>query len=1324
MTTNQRHERGAAPKKGTSILLACLIGLSLACSLPGLFTRATPTPAAQGSLAPPPAAATPPPQPAPPAIGEVQPPPGEELPLDGAITLYFNQPMDSASVEAAISSEPSLPARLTWSDASTLVVQPGARLVPGSELTVNIGSQARSASGLAMMQAASLKFRAVGALRLAQALPRDQAEQVDPTSAVAAAFNRPVVSLGAETASQPPAFTVLAMDGSTANGRGEWSNTSTYIFYPEPALEGGKRYRVALNTDLQGVGGSPLEEASEWSFTTAPPQLVAIQPAGGDQRVRLDAPVVMTFNQPMDQASVEVNFRLLDSRSNAIPGNFTWDEAGEVVTYTAERLLERDQTYTLALDGRSLARGGTPLGETQRFQVRSAPALAILGSDPQTGGMKPVYAPVLVTLSAPVPEGEFMKYVRLDPPVDDLNGWQDSEQGVLNLYGNLAPDTEYTLSISADLRDLWGGKLGQDFKLNFRTRPLDPSLMINGGSSVLYLTPADSTLSAQVVNVSRLNLALGEVSLIDFMALLGPEGYSLRQSLRPAADRAWVQPIESTPNRNQVVQVGLTPEGGSLAAGLYALRVSIDPLTTDANLTLLVVSRAHLTYKLSPTQAMVWAVDLERDAPLAGAPVTIYDQTGTVLADGQTDSEGVFRDEIPTLSNPYEATYAVLGAPGDENFGLAMATWNMGTSAWDFDLPTSFDPPRLQAYLYTDRPIYRPGQTVYFRGVLRQAYNGRYKLPEAAQSKQAFSLALTTGEGQQVSAFDLPVSALGTFHGEAVLPADAAPGVYRLASKEEGVGEVYFQVADYRKPEINLQVGFEAGNAVAGESLTGQVGARYFFDAPAGNVKVHWGLYAATEPFSLPDYQVGVEEASWLETFNMPRLRTGLGELLAEGEATTALDGTLELALPAQEAENRRRLTLEVTATDESGLPVSGRGQMALHPAAFYIGLRPDSWVGRAGESASFAVRTVDWEQEPASVKSLRAVFQKVVWEEQEPVAQGPDLGQTYVPKYTPIGSTDFVTSQDGEARLAFTPPQPGVYQLEVSGGGARSQLYLWVGGEGEAIWPNLPNQRIRLTADRERYQPGDTAQVFIPNPFGEGALALLTVERGEVLRHQLLRLEASGSTLSLPLSSEEAPNVYLAVTLLGKTQDGRPDFRQGYLQVKVEPVEQVLNVALTRQPERAGPGDEVTFEIEVRDAAGQPVQGEFSLAVVDLAALALADPNSADIVSAYYGEQPLGVQTGLDMAVYANRLVFLPGGLGGGGGEAITSVTRENFPDTAYWNAQVVTDEQGRASLSVQLPDTLTTWHTTLRGLTADSRVGEAVTQVVTSKELLVRPA
>jgi uncharacterized protein YfaS (alpha-2-macroglobulin family) len=597
--------------------------------------------------------------------------------------------------------------------------------------------------------------------------------------------------------------------------------------------------------------------------------------------------------------------------------------------------------------------------------------------------------------------------------------------------------------------------------------------------------------------------------------------------------------------------------------------------------------------------------------------------------------------------------------------------------------------------------------------VVRQAFNARYELPDL----DSLTLELQDSSRHTLQTFDLSVSSYGTVHGEYRLSAEAQPGNYRLFNNDLETS-LYFEVAEYRKPEFELEVTFEQSQLLSGESLQAEAQADYYFGSPASDLDVQWNLYEHSSYFQLAGYQTGVFDDSWLRPY-----WTGgfpFGRSLENGTTRTDAQGALDLKLPdASVSDSLRRLTLELTAQDESGFPVSARAETLVHPSEFYIGVRPDQWVGRSGRAIGFEVFTVDWEKESSPLRELQADFKQVRWERKDPPREALYLIPEYEAVYSPVASSNLSTGADGKARVSFTPEEPGTYVLEVSGGGARTQVLIWVGGEGGTVWPRLLNDQVHLTADQAEYLPGQTAKIFIPNPFGERIRALVTVERGKVMGAEVLALDETGATYSLPLNEDHAPNVFVSTTLLGP--EGQ--FRQGYLELGVEPVAQELRVILNAEPEISQPRGEITLELQVNDHQGQPVEGEFSLSIVDKAVLALADPNSSDIMSAFYGTQPLGVDTGLSLVVYSGRYLDLPPGGGGGGGGGEMRFVREQFPDTAYWNPTFMTDSNGQAQVTVTLPDNLTTWLIETRGLTLDTLVGGAEGEVVTTRPLLIRP-
>ena len=622
-----------------------------------------------------------------------------------------------------------------------------------------------------------------------------------------------------------------------------------------------------------------------------------------------------------------------------------------------------------------------------------------------------------------------------------------------------------------------------------------------------------------------------------------------------------------------------------------------------------------------------------------------------------------------------------------------------------------------------------------FRVLIHAEKNARYSSANLKEInvKVLGEYSLLNGDRASLYQATLPLSEYGAAFDSFNIPDSADPGYYSIQVNEDPNAILSFQVANYRKPEIDLQTTFTSAALKAGQDIDADVEAKYYFGAPAANLNLQWVLYTASVPFVLPQgYQAGPLDTGWL----LPRgLGSddfgGLGKFIVQGHLVTGPDGRAKIHVPAQQLLDlvdetySYQLTLEVTITDKDELPVSNQAQANLHPADFYIGVRPDTWSGQAKNEASFTIQTYNWQKAPQGDRKLKASFQKIVFK-QKTDWNWQSGTPPYTKEITEIASTDFQVDKDGRARIAFTPPDPGTYQVEVTGEGAFTQILFWVGGEGRAPWPVMPSQQIRLVADAGSYDPGQTAKIFIPNPLGENTQALITVERGRVMQTDVVAVQGSSLTWDLVVSEEDAPNVYVSVLLINSTPGSAPQFRIGYTELNVPPKPLEIQVQLTSQPETSPPGGEVTLQLHITDFQGKPVQGEFSLAVVDKAVLALADPNALKIEEAFYGQQPIGVRTSLALAVYGRppqrESVQAVGGRGGGGDLTIPDV-RSNFQDTAYWNGAVVTDVNGMTEVNVRLPDNLTTWVVTVRGLNRDVRVGEATQEIVVSKDLLIRP-
>ncbi|HFB52368.1 MAG TPA: alpha-2-macroglobulin, partial [Anaerolineae bacterium] len=318
--------------------------------------------------------------------------------------------------------------------------------------------------------------------------------------------------------------------------------------------------------------------------------------------------------------------------------------------------------------------------------------------------------------------------------------------------------------------------------------------------------------------------------------------------------------------------------------------------------------------------------------------------------------------------------------------------------------------------------------------------------------------------------------------------------------------------------------------------------------------------------------------------------------------------------------------------------------------------------------------------------------------------------------------------------QASFVPETGGIYKvvaLGVDGAGNRvqSSTYLWVSGSEYINWRQENNDRLELVADKKEYRVGDVATILIPHPYSGTVRALVTQERGHIYQTEVLTLPTNSEQIQIPITADMLPNMFVSVVVLHPStpDDPVPSFKVGYAQLPIDVSEKEINITLKADRDSYLPGDTVQYDITATDAHGNPVEAEFSLAVVDKTILTLAPDNSDSLLDRFWRERGLGVSTALGLTLSAERLNATVAseakGGGGGGFEQAFETVRGEFKDTAFWLADFTTDADGHGSVSVKLPDNLTTWVLTARGISKDTLVGDDSIEIVSTKPVLVRP-
>lgn len=773
--------------------------------------------------------------------------------------------------------------------------------------------------------------------------------------------------------------------------------------------------------------------------------------------------------------------------------------------------------------------------------------------------------------------------------------------------------------------------------------------------------------------------------------------------------------------------------------------------------TIAVVTDLTIVNKSTPDgQMLIYTVDRQTGEPRADVRLEVVRQ-GRPLVTGKTSGQGIFQTTIaaepppgagrPPVQLPVRPEdhdpeaegaappvrdYLIL-AGRDREFAVSdLSAWQFRWNRSDGEMDLTED---YAGYIYTERPIYRPGQKVYFKGILRRIGEGGYELPAG----QRMTVVISDNEDKEIFRQELPLTARGSFAGEVEIAAEAPLGNYRITPRidDRAVGYGYFQVAEYKKPEYKVVVGTPRRFVGAGEKTSFTIDARYLFGEPVRQGEVRYYIYRSRYHHWFQETaDDGIGEATEDEAAND---LYGYGnDMVAEGEGRLDADGRLVVPFVVPGLNDNEpwdysyRLTAQVT--DAGRREIEGQASFVGTRGQVVVEATPERYVYYQNDQARIVVRAADYEGRPqASRITLR--FVEVKYEKVEKVEEGYRYFE-YRPLRRELGTTEVTTSQAGEAVATFTVPVVGNILIEtlvregarqiVSVGGF---IYATDRNNGWADEAQRDFGSIKLIPDKKSYRPGETARVLAVLP-NERAHLLVTTEMNRVMEVWRYRTEGRVAMLEVPIREDYAPNVHLSVVYVS---DGQ--MYESSRSLAVPAREKFLQLELIPEKRQYRPRDPAAWTIVAKNADGTPAGGvEVSLGVVDEAIYSIAPDSSGDIRRTFYGTRYNRVSTSFSSSFTftgysGKRLMKLAERRRSSAladfkneGQYAEPTIRKDFRDTAFWQPEVVTGPDGRATARLTLPDNLTTWRATARAVSADLRVGSRLDRVVARKDLILR--
>lgn len=649
--------------------------------------------------------------------------------------------------------------------------------------------------------------------------------------------------------------------------------------------------------------------------------------------------------------------------------------------------------------------------------------------------------------------------------------------------------------------------------------------------------------------------------------------------------------------------------------GMWLVRATLDG--ADYNDAVLLRSDTGIMAREgNDNTVLFWGQSLRTGKSISQGDINVYnlENTPKVLSSGVFDPTGTVRQP--------------LNKQGD----IALVTSGADVSIVVLNLPTNyryekFNPRTVSRkyYLFTDRPLYKPGDTVYFKAVIRDDNDALYTVPQGTAHVKVFK---DYQREQPLFEKNIPLSSEGTVAGSYVIPEDGKTGNYQI-EVDTGLevertqwlrGLTYFSVQEYRKPEYSLDVRVPKTEIVNGENATFQISGQYFFGQALKGKLIKYTVGANnyySSDFYYPNDQENIDSYGYW----------GGNRII---EQTVVLDdaGVADVSINTKDLVTAGLgkdyvLSFEASFIDESGNPSVANKNILVRGSDYSLYKTSYKYSGRVGEVQTIPLKLISNSAGISPANITLAVQPSRHWWTR---TLNPKVTGKYNPLFTyqehteELEKSSITTNANGDASLNFTPTQAGSHIFKISykdsrGNTAEKEFSLWIIPEDQLLYSGQYQQKITLDKDKQQYIPGETAQLTITSEVPDRDV-FVSVERDGVKRHVIVPLKGKVGQVSIPTMLGDIPNV--TVTASSFSGDSF-DYITDALVVSADSKKVVVGIDVRGSEKKFAPGESVVIDVTTTDTNGKALSADVALWSVDKALYELMKDERQPIFNAFW---------------------------------------------------------------------------------------------------------
>lgn len=896
---------------------------------------------------------------------------------------------------------------------------------------------------------------------------------------------------------------------------------------------------------------------------------------------------------------------------------------------------------------------------------------------------------IRIFTSQPINESTINNGIKIDPTIETK---KEISENSLTLTGKFNVGGSYMLKMNKDLKGIFGGTMAGEFSKELFFGDMPPSIAFANSKAIYLSSAGEKSVAVRVINVPRFKIEVWKIYENNILSFMRNNRFSdyywdeeenyvnngYRYQLDYSniySDKVWEQEIStaSLPGSGYLRQLRLDIPKTNDYRGVYLVRIASDNNYYLNDMRLISVSDIGIIAKQGKDHLMVMTNSIKNAGPIGNAEITLISANNQEITKIKTDRSGIaMLDNLQTALGGFKIGMIIARSGDDVNY-LMYEGARVETSRFEVD--GAYDNASgLQTFIYGQRNIYRPGETIYFNTILRE---NEWK--PAANVPVQMKLVMPNGKVYQTLRAN--TSAQGAVAAEYKMAPGMVTGYYSfevysgngLLLASEGV-----QVEEFMPDRLKVTVNAAKPGYFNGQTATVKGLALNLFGPPAANRN-----YEAV--FSINAGQIENKQYRGYN-FSVSGWKMDFEQDVRSG--TTDDSGRIEeqYQIPAEWTHmGLLNAKAWITVFDETGRPVNRRSSFNIHTQKAYFGVKTADYYVSTNQPMSYRVVALDTGFKPANAKAEIQVIRHD-WITVTRNDYGTYRYQSQrVEKLMSSRTVD--VSKDTE--LTYMPAISGEYEIRIGHPGTKgyvsSYFYAYGYGNTEASSFEVNTDgEVEMVMDKESYSPGDNAKILFKTPFA-GKL-IVTIERNRVTETKIIETDKKAAELNLKITGAHVPNVYVSATLIRKLENDNLPLMvaHGYASLSVSEKSSKLPVEITIAEKSRS---KTKQKIKVK--AGSSSDVELTVAVVDEGILQLRNFKTPDPHGFFYRKKALEVNS-YDVYPFVFPEIKFRSSTGGDGYDLekrVNPLTNNRVKLVSFWSGILKTNNRGEAEYEIDIP-------------------------------------